>query len=112
MLSKYRDHPAKNKMASDKSGFLGQCTVNDTLCSYVDFCTIKCDYISNLLSYLKEHIREGMTVSCPFRNCDKRFLVVSKSSSYSSGTRKKCSVRDISSSMTSDGEAVRQTVFR
>lgn len=102
----YRDHPTKDQRAWDESGFLGQCTVNEIMSCHVDFCTIRCHSISTLLSHLKGHIREGRTVSCPFRNCDKRFLVVSTFSSHLSRTHKQCTARDISSSLTSDSGAV------
>lgn len=91
----YRDHQAKGQRASDESGFSCQCT-NDTLSCHVDFCTVRCDSVNNLLSHLKGHIREGRTVSCPFRNCGKRFFVVSTFSSHLSRTHKKY----ISSSLT------------
>lgn len=74
----------------------------------MDFCTVRCDSVKNLLSHLKGHIREGRTVSCPFRNCDKRFIVVSTFSSHLSRTHQKYLVRDVSSFSTSDSGAVAQ----
>ena len=50
---------------------------------------------SDLLFHLKGHIRKGRTVSCPFRNCDKKFLVMPSFSSHLSRTHKQCTVRDM-----------------
>lgn len=42
---------------------------------HVDFCREKCKNLKSFYSHLKIHIREGKTVACPYRHCDKSCIL-------------------------------------
>ncbi len=58
------------------------------LTCHVDFCREKCKSLKFFYSHLKIHIREGKTVACPYRKCDKRFRVLSTFTSHVSRRHK------------------------
>lgn len=59
------------------------------LTCHVDFCSAKCDSLTEFYSHLKGHIKEGRAVACPFNQCEKTFTVVSTFTSHLSRTHKK-----------------------
>lgn len=83
----YRDH---------QRNFKAQRTLieNDLTCPET-FCSVRCNDLSSLLSHLKSHIKEGRTVACPFRQCQKRFTVLSTFTSHMSRSHKRCSVENL-----------------
>ena len=48
----------------------------------MQFCQQQCSDIQEFLAHLKNHIKEGLTVACPFGNCTKQFNVKSSFSSH------------------------------
>lgn len=59
----------------------------DLIC-HVDFCTAKCDSLTEFYSHLKGHIKEGRTAACPFKQFDKAFTVISTFTSHLTRKRK------------------------
>lgn len=58
------------------------------LTCHVDFCSAKCDSLTEFYSHLEVHIKEGQVVACPFKQCDKTFKVVSTFTSHLSRKHK------------------------
>lgn len=73
------------------------------LTCHVDFCSATCDSLTQFYSHLKMHIKEGRTVACPFKHCDKTFTVLSSFTSHMSRRHKKCAERSLIDSITTTG---------
>lgn len=72
---------------------------------HVELCSVKCNDLSSLKSHLKCHIREGRVVSCPFRQCEKTFSVVSSFTSHFSRVHKSCTTSSLLGLVTIGAEA-------
>ena len=59
------------------------CGATDLTC-HVDFCSVTCENLTSFFSHLRIHIKEGKIVSCPFRQCEKQFRVLSTFTSHMS----------------------------
>ena len=64
----YRDH---------KFHHSSRCIKNVTFLCQVPFCSYECTSVTEFLAHLKNHILQKLTISCPFKNCDKSFSVKS-----------------------------------
>lgn len=64
------------------------CRLVDLTC-HVSTCHAKSDSLTEFYSHLKVHIKEGRTIVCPFKQCDKTFTVVSTFTSYLSRKHKR-----------------------
>lgn len=63
------------------------CTLVD-LTRHVDFCSVKCDSLTEFYSHLKMDIKEGWAVACLFEECDKTLTVLSTMTSHLSRKHK------------------------
>jgi len=59
------------------------------LTCHVSSCRAKCDSLTEFYSHLKVHIKEGQTIACPFKQCDKTFTVISTFTSHLSRKHKR-----------------------
>ncbi len=59
------------------------------LTCHVSSCRAKCDSLTEFYSHIKVHIKEGRTIVCPFKQCDKTFTVVSTFTSHLSRKHKR-----------------------
>lgn len=73
-----RQH-ADTRFAKSCSKF---CEIGLTLHCGVQSCNITCTDTKSLISHLHQHIRDGMTVVCPTKLCNKRYRVKSSFSGY------------------------------
>uniref|UniRef100_A0A3B1IPE7 C2H2-type domain-containing protein n=1 Tax=Astyanax mexicanus TaxID=7994 RepID=A0A3B1IPE7_ASTMX len=55
-------------------------------------CQFECSYLKGLISHLKDHIKQGRKINCPFRRCEKTFSVKSSFASHLSRAHKNSSV--------------------
>lgn len=64
----YRDHKFHRS---------SRCIKNVTFLCQVPYCSYECTSVTEFLAHLKNHILQKLTISCPFKNCDKSFSVKS-----------------------------------
>lgn len=69
------------------------------LTCHVDLCIAKCDTLTQFYSHLKVHIEEGRTVTCPFRQCNTSFTVLSTFTSYLCRKHKRPAVVNLAESI-------------
>lgn len=69
------------------------------LACHVDLCSAKCDRLIQFYSHLKVHIKEGRRVTCPFKQCDQSFSVISTFTSHVSRKHKNSAEVNLSESI-------------
>lgn len=67
-------------------------------CSTI-LCKFTCNNFPDYVAHLKAHIKNGLSVSCPFGNCTRNFTVISSFSSHLSRVHRQWKPCDISSSV-------------
>lgn len=82
----YRDHKAYQRART--SPFQESASI---ICN-LESCDYKCQDLKGLTVHLKQHLEEGRTVACPFKDCSKTFSVKSTFTSHMSRIHRHSSV--------------------
>lgn len=94
----YRDHKGSGPSLSKQFDAPLKCVAQS--------CEIVCNSLTSLIKHLKSHIREGLKIKCPFRECSSTFTVESSLAAHIS--RKHKHVEDLDDSMSTGSAPTEQ----
>jgi len=76
--------------------------VQETFDCCVVSCLVKCTGRSNIIKHMRQHIKEGMTMNCPIKGCNKRYRIASSFSCHLSRDHAHWCSSDLKPALNSD----------
>lgn len=90
----FKSHVYRHHGQYRTSADVYKCQAVDLKCS-VPLCQFVCKGFANFLVHLKMHLRNSVSIRCPFKNCERHFVIVSTFTSHISRSHRGWKVTDI-----------------